>query len=165
MKVTVFLSKIQEGYDATGQLCIFALEKGIRDYVFKAGSNLLCIFLSSIGELSPDCPECGKRMRRSDTRSKSIVSLMGDGEIKRGYYECDYCGTHHIPRDAELDIVGTAFTPGVRRSVSKLASSDSFEWSSNTLSELTGVYVSSKECQRIAEETGEGIEEIFELKK
>ena len=127
----------------------------------RAGSAALCNFLSAIEEPIPHCPDCGQEMRCIDHRTKYIVSMMGNGELNRGYYVCDHCGAHFIPRDTELDMVGTSHTPGVRRSVSLLACSEPFEWSSNTLEEISGISVSPKECQRIAEETGENIEKIF----
>jgi len=137
------------------------LEEGFRDAAMRAGSAAFCAFLSGIEEPIPDCPDCGSEMRRIDHRTKYIVSLMGPGVLSRGYYGCDHCGRHFIPRDAEMDMFGTSFTPHVRRSVSLLAGSESFEWSSNTLEEITSISVSSKECQRIAEEAGENIEKVF----
>jgi hypothetical protein len=152
-------------YEATGRLDILALEKGFRDAAMRAGSVAFCLFLSACEEPLPVCPDCGRVMRRKDNRIKNIVSLMGIGELSRGYFECEQCGAHYIPRDAELDMEGTSFTPGVRASVSKLACSESFEWSSDTLQEITGISVSAKECQRIAEAAGEKLEEAFTVIK
>jgi hypothetical protein len=104
-------------------------------------------------------------MKRNSTRTKNMVSLLGDGVLSRGYYVCADCKTHAIPKDLDLDIEGTGFTPGVRRAVSWLASSESFEWSSETLKQVGGVSVSAKECQRIAEETGAVIEDRFNTMK
>jgi hypothetical protein len=90
-------------------------------------------------------------------RSKNIVRLIGEGTITRKYYECG-CGNHILPKDELLDIVGTSYTPGVRRVVSQLAACDSFERSSAMLTELCGIYVSSKDTERIAEAVGTAIE-------
>jgi hypothetical protein len=64
-----------------------------------------------------------------------------------------------------LDISRTSFTPSVRLAVSKLAATGAFEWSSETLKELAGIYVSPKEIQRISENTGELLEESFQIYK
>ena len=141
------------------------LERSFRDAALRAGNAAFCSFLSAIEEPIPECPECKEFMKRVDKREKDIVSLMGNGKLVRGYYECEHCGTHYIPRDNELDMIGTSFTPGTRRAVSLLACHDSFKWSSDTLSEIVGIYVSPKECQRIAEETGKSIEKAFVEKK
>jgi hypothetical protein len=60
-------------------------------------------------------------MPRKDNRGKNITSLMGEGVIKRGYYECETCHEHFVPKDILLEVEGTSFTPGVRSAVSKLS--------------------------------------------
>ena len=100
-------------------------------------------------------------MTRKDSRGKNIVSLMGEGIVERAYYECGRCREHSVPKDRLLDTEGTSFTFGVRNAVSKLAAVAPFEWCGETLEELTGARVSPKQCQRIAEATGEKIESEF----
>ena len=70
----------------------------------------------------------------------------------------EICGAHAIPKDAGVGVEWTKFTPGVRKSVGLLASAEPFERSSDKLGDIGGVHVSEKECQRISEETGAGIE-------
>jgi len=137
------------------------VERGFRDAALRDGSSHFCDFLSALAEETPVCPEHGTPMARVDTRSRTVTSMMGDGVLYRGYYACPECGAHAIPKDAEVGVDGTRFTPGVRRSVGLLASAESFEWSSDTLGDIGGVNVSAKECQRISEEIGAGIEAGF----
>ena len=103
------------------------------------------------------CPDCENEMKNLGKRSKNIVSLLGEGTISRNYYGCE-CGCHKLPKDELLGISDTSFTPGVRRVVSQLAACDSFEHSSKTLEDVGGIYVSSKDTERIAEMAGAKIE-------
>ena len=130
-------------------------------------------FLSEMKVKPPVCTECGATMQNQGSRSKNIVSLLGEGVISRDYYTCPKCSTHAIPKDTLLDIKHTSFTPGVRRVTAKLAACDSFENSSLALEELCGVFVSSKDTERIAHAAGAviqtrkamQIEEAFSLSR
>jgi hypothetical protein len=134
------------------------VEKGFREAALRAGSSAFTQFLSGIQEpAAVICPDCGKEMKKAGSRSKNIVSLLGEGSVSRNYYECG-CGCHKSPKDELLGIAGTSFTPGVRRVVSHLAACESFEQSSNTLEMVGGIYVSGKDTERIAEAAGAAIE-------
>jgi DNA-directed RNA polymerase subunit RPC12/RpoP len=135
------------------------IEHGFRAAALHDGNILFTKFLSEMEVSSPECPKCSStEMRNQGSRSKNIVSLLGEGTISRDYYSCRECGSHAIPKDKILDIEGTSFTPGVRRVVAKLAACDSFENSSTTLEELCGIFVSSKDTERIAHTMGTAIE-------
>ena len=133
------------------------IEKGFRDAAMRGGSILFTQFLSNMKDTAPICPDCGAAMKCFGKRSKNIVSLLGVGTISRNYYGCG-CWKHSLPKDELLDIANTSFTPGVRRVVSQLAACDSFERSSATLEEICGIYVSSKDTERISESVGAAIE-------
>lgn len=137
---------------------ILAIEKGFRAAALTDGSTAFRAFLSSIELTSAECPECAASLNKIAEREKTIVSLMGAGEFWRGYYECPDGHGHFIPCDDIVGVSGTSFTPGVRLAVSKLASSGSFEWTSEALAEVAEVYVSPKEAQRMSEDAGEAIE-------
>ena len=138
-------------------ITLLEIEKGFRDAALRGGSILFTQFLSEIKDTVPLCPDCAKPMKTLGIRDKNIVSLLGEGTISRNYYECE-CGKHSLPKDALLEIEHTSFTPGVRRVISQLAASDSFDQSSTTLEEVCGIYVSSKDTERIAESVGATIE-------
>ena len=86
--------------------------------------------------------------------------MLGNSSVTRNYYECEKCKSHAIPKDRLLGIENTSFTPGVVYATSKLSGCDSFRSSSEGLKELCGIDVTSKEAERIAESTGERLEEI-----
>ena len=138
---------------------LLEIEKGFRDAALRGGNILFTKFLSEMKDTAPVCQDCATQtpMENLGIRSKHIVSLLGEGTILRTYYGCG-CGNHKLPKDELLDIEGTSFTPGVRRVVSQLAASDSFERSSATLEEICGIFVCSKDTERIAEAVGAAIE-------
>jgi hypothetical protein len=114
--------------------------------------------LSSIKDGPQICPECNAQLNSLENRDKIVVSLLGSGPFQRTYYKCPNGHGHFLPRDSIIGVQGTAFTPGVRLAASKLAVAGSFEWTSETLAEIAGIYVSPKEVQRISESAGEFIE-------
>ena len=136
---------------------LLEIEQGFRNAALRGGNILYTQFLSEMKDVAPTCPDCGTTMKNLGQRGKNIVSLLGEGEITRNYYVCK-CGQHSLPKDELLGIANTSFTPGVRRVVSQLAACDSFERSSATLEEVCGIYVSSKDTERIAEAVGTAIE-------
>jgi hypothetical protein len=133
------------------------IEKGFRAAALKDGDTAFRQFLSSIHVDRPKCPQCEAHLLYVDLRNKTIVSLMGTGEFEREYYKCPNGHGYFFPCDDIIGVHSTAFTPGVRLAVSRLAVSGSFEWASDTLAEIAEIYVSAKECQRISESAGEEI--------
>ena len=121
------------------------VEEGFRRAALVDANIAFTQLLNDIPETAPACSCCGKTMRNLGKRSKKIVSLLGEGEISRNYYECEECHEHSAPKDIILGIERTMFTPGVRRVAAKLGSCDSFESGSVTMDELCGIVVSSKD--------------------
>jgi hypothetical protein len=144
---------------AGGQVDLVAAEKELRDAALADAGKLFASLLSSIEPPIPVCPSCNKEMASSGRRDKEVVSLMGTGTVSRRYYSCPECNTHAVPLDVLAQMEHTSYTPGVQKAVSKLASTAPFEWTSETLLEISGVYVSPKEVQRISEAVGAAAEE------
>jgi len=145
---------------ADGEIDIQALEKGFRAAALKDGQAVFYQFLSLLDDEihAPQCPQCSALLTKIAQRGKTVVSLLGTGKYQRTYFKCPNGCDSYIPCDMMIGIEGTAYTPGVRYAVSLLASTGSFEWTSSTLTEMTDIYISPKEVQRIAESAGEKIE-------
>ena len=156
-EISRFASRVLERLESGENVPLLEIERGFRDAALRGGNILFTQFLSDMKDTAPICPDCATPMNNLGIRSKSIVSLLGEGSISRTYYGCS-CGNHIIPKDELLNIENTSFTPGVRRVVSQLAACDSFERSSVTLEEVCGIYVSCKDTERIAEAVGTSIE-------
>jgi hypothetical protein len=94
-----------------------------------------------------------------EMRSKGVTTVVGKVEIERAYYYCKECEDGVIPKDQELDIVGTSLSPGVRRMIGRVGGKEPFEEGRSDLEELAGVIVSTKAVERVAEGIGVDIEE------
>ncbi len=138
-----------------------ASEMAIRTAMHEAGAVLLEKLLNSgargYQRAGVKCAE-GHGATFVDYRSKEITTVVGTVELKRAYYHCGACGQGILPQDEELDIVGTSFSPGVRRLISRVGGKESFNEGRQDLEELAGIRVKTKEVERIAEAIGAEIE-------
>lgn len=95
-----------------------------------------------------------------DYRSKHVLTVLSRIRLHRGYYHCAPCQEGVIPRDAELDIVATSFSPGVRRLMGRVGGKEPFDEGRTDLEALAGIVVKTKEVERTAEAIGEQIEQV-----
>ena len=72
----------------------------------------------------------------------------------RAYYYCPRCHQGQVPRDRELDIVDTEYSPAVRRMMAVVGSDTSFHHGRDQLELLAGLTVTRKAIERHAEEIG-----------
>ena len=104
-----------------------------------------------------DCGQ-GHEAEFVEYRRKGILTVLAGVEVERAYYYCQACGGGILPKDAELDIVGTCFSPGVRRLMGRVGGKDSFDQGRKDLEELAGIRVQTKAVERVSEALGEQIE-------
>ena len=97
-----------------------------------------------------------------DYRTKHLQTILGDVQVRRAYYHCAECreegGRGVIPKDQELDIVGTSFSPGMRRLMARVGAQEPFDAARQDLAELAGVVVPTKAVERISEAVGAAAE-------
>lgn len=43
------------------------------------------------------CPECGGKLRNKGKQSKRVVTLRGETDLERSYYQCEDCGKGIFP--------------------------------------------------------------------
>jgi hypothetical protein len=141
-----------------GNIDILKAEQAFRAAALAQGNHAFLSFLSELPEDPSICTECGKVMGSQGKRVKHVTTMLGDGELSRTYYECEHCHTHSFPKDEMLGMVGTSFTPGVKRATARLAALESFESTSSLLLELCGINICSKDTERISEAIGEIIQ-------
>ena len=101
-----------------------AVEMAARDALHRAGAAVLTQLLER--EQSPTTTQvpcaCGQSAQYHDVRSKQIVTVLGKAQLRRAYYVCPRCHQGQSPRDRELDVEGTGFSPGVRRMMATVRS-------------------------------------------
>lgn len=100
---------------------------------------------------------CGQQVRFHEMRPKQILTVLGRITIQRPYYLCPHCHQGQSPRDSELDVQGTEYSPGVRRMMAVIGSETSFEQGREELDLLAGLHVTTKAVERQAEAIGADI--------
>jgi hypothetical protein len=137
-------------------------EFGLRQAVLSAGADLLEQLVDGIGSRRRDelvvC-ECGAQMESHGRRSKVIHTILGKIRFKRSVFVCPSCESRRRPGDEALDVVGTLFSPGLRRLMARAGQRDTFKEGRDDLKEFAGVEVTAKQVERVSEGTGEIVEE------
>lgn len=106
--------------------------------------------------------DCGKGHQAQfvEYRSKQLTTVLSPVKVRRAYYHCEDCKEGMIPKDRELDIADTSFSPGVRRMMGRVGAKEPFEEGRRDMEELAGVRVKTKAVERVSEAIGEQIETI-----
>jgi hypothetical protein len=133
-----------------------AVEMATRDALHRAGAVVLSQLLEEKQyPRATQVPcECGLQAQYHDVRSKQIVTVLGKTKLKRAYYVCPRCNHGQSPRDRELDVEGTVFSPGVRRMMATVGCEFSFDRGREQLLLLAGLEVNEKAVERHAEAIG-----------
>jgi hypothetical protein len=117
----------------------------------RAGSALLSHVLSQERPADPSvaCP-CGKQARYHGQRRRRVLTAVGEAEIERAYYYCSQCRQGQCPRDRELDLAETDYSPGVRRMMAAVGGETSFDRGRAQLELLAGLTVTRAQplCER-----------------
>ena len=125
----------------------------------RAGASILGRLLSEpAAQTSPAPCACGHTARHHDTRARQLLTMLGPVEFRRGYFVCPRCHQGQSPRDRELDVEATEFSPGVRRMMAAVGAESSFEQCREQLELLAGLEVTAKAVERQAEAIGASIE-------
>jgi hypothetical protein len=111
--------------------------------------------LAAPSDFAAEVPcSCGHSARFREMRSKQLTTVVGPIKIQRPYYLCAHCHQGQSPRDAELDVQGTEYSPGVRRMMAVVGSDTSFEHGREQLETLAGLQLTAKAVERHAEAIG-----------
>ena len=109
--------------DKTGRFDLESLETDIRSSMHRVGSHILERLLNSDGgdHRGGELP-CGKGHAYEFVgyRDKKLLTVLGWVTIKRAYYHDPECKEGFCPKDADLDVVGVSFSPGVRRMMARV---------------------------------------------
>jgi hypothetical protein len=154
-EVSRLLQVISAGWRKTGRVDLEAVEMAMRGAMHRAGASALRWLLSQPSKEAPTVTcSCGQQARYHDTRPKQLLTVVGPVQIERGYYVCPSCHQGQSPRDAELDVLGTECSPGVRRMMAVVGSESSFDQGRQQLDLLAGLEVTAKAVERHAEAIG-----------
>lgn len=140
-----------------------ALEMAIRSSMHQIGGLLLEKLMNAdAGGYRGAWIACGQGHQAQfvEYRSKQLTTVLAPVKVERAYYYCGGCGSGIVPKDADLDIAGTSFSPGVRRLMGRVGAKEPFAQGQQDLEELAGVVVHAKEVERVSESLGAEIEVI-----
>jgi len=134
----------------------------IRASMHEVGAMLLGQLLEADTGFRGARVPCGRGHQAifSEYRTKRLYTVLGALSIRRAYYHCPSCRDGIIPRDGELDIAATSFSPGLRRLMSRIGGKEPFEEARGDLEALAGIAVQTKQVERVSEAIGEQIETL-----
>lgn len=138
-----------------GGVDLEALEMAMRSAMHRAGASVIEKLLNAPTQAETEVAcRCGRQARLHQIRPKQIVTALGRIRIERAYYICSHCHHGQSPRDRELDVEGTEYSPAVRRMMAIVGSEGSFEQGRQQLADLAGLEVTTKAVERQAETIG-----------
>jgi hypothetical protein len=149
------LEVIFQGLRKSGQFDLEAVEMATRAAAHQLGAMVLQNLLNTATSFPAQVHcGCGEYAHFHAVRSKQVVSVVGPITIERPYYICAHCHRGQSPRDVELDVVHTQYSPGVRRMMAVVGSDSSFDHGREQLELLAGLEVTTKAVERQAEAIG-----------
>ena len=164
-EVNQIVRRVFQDIERLGHVDLEASEMAIRASSHQMGGSLLEKLLNADGGgYRGVAMECGKGHRAEfiEYRDKQLLTALSPVEVKRAYYHCEECQDGVIPKDRDLDIVDTSFSPGVRRMMGQVGGKEPFEEGRRDLEDLAGVLVKTKAVERVSEAIGKQIETTFE---
>jgi hypothetical protein len=149
--------------DANGSFDLEAFEMNIRSGMHGIGCKVLENLLNADGGgyrgVSISC-EKGHKALFVDYREKKLLTVLGEVNVNRAYYHDKECHSGFCPKDDDLDIVKTGYSPGVRRLMSKVGAMRPFGLGHQDLHELADIRVTAKEVERQSHIVGDQIEQF-----
>jgi hypothetical protein len=116
------------GRRRSGRLDLEALETATRAAMHRAGAGVLNHLLQESAPVPARVAcQCGQSARYREKRSRNLLTAVGPVRFERAYYCCDCCHRGQSPRDRELDVLETDYSPGVRRMMAVVGSDASFD--------------------------------------
>ncbi len=134
----------------------------MRAAVLSAGARLLEKMLEGVGSgwrFDAIICACGHEMASHGRDEKRIKTVLGDITFRRTRYVCPSCGASRFLGDELLNVVGTGFSPGLRRLMSRAGSKVPFKEGRDDLKVYGEIEVSAKDVERVAEGVGKKVEE------
>ena len=162
------VSRILQDEKRLHHLDLEASEMSIRSSMHRLGGVLLEQLINADGgsHRGPriDCTE-GHEAEFIDYRDKQITTVLAPITVRRAYYHCASCKHGLVPKDQDLDIEGTSFSPGVRRMMGRVGGKESFDAGRRDLEELAGIVVKTKAVERVSEAIGTQVESAAQIER
>ncbi len=95
-------------------------------------------------------------------RHKKLQTVLGYVSVSRAYYYNKKSKVGYCPKDHDLDIKGTSFSPGLRRIMARVGAYRPFGLGHDDIKDIAGLSVTSKEIERISCQLGKNVDEFYE---
>lgn len=149
----------------TGHFDLESTEISIRASMHNIGSKMLETLLNSDdGDYKGRGIPCekGHKYEFKEYREKKVETVLGPVRVKRSYYYDKDCKHGYCPKDKDLDIESTSFSPGVRRIMSRVGAYRPFALGSEDIKEMAGIVIDTKEVERTSNQSGKQVDRFFE---
>jgi hypothetical protein len=107
------------------------------------------------------CQECKRPIRYRRTGDRTIVTMAGEVRLQRRMFYCARCNRYTVALDEGMKLPYHAYTAEVERHVAYQCMKEPYEEAVATLRDLSGLYVSVKEAQRITQAVGDYAQETL----
>ena len=148
-----------------GRFDLESSELAIRSSMHRIGGKML----EKILDLDDGCDrnkpidgDDGESYRFVEVREKKLVSVLGPIKIGRAYYYDPISKKGCCPKDVGPDVVGTSFTPGMRRIMGRVGAYGPFGLGHEDIRAVSGIEVGAKEIERCSNRLGESVGEFFQ---
>jgi len=143
------------------------LEQAVRDKGFAQMRQTLGLLASAQDETlkkngvnSRPCT-CGASAYFKGGTKKTLLTVVGEVEVRRRYYSCRKCHANDTPFDAWSGLGAGMATPAARRMLALAGMSFSFDVAADRLAELCLLKVSNDTIRRVSEEEGQAAQEFL----
>ena len=136
----------------------------VRTAMLALGAAVLERLLHEVGVGRQDKPHlCSRqhpprKMESTGVRGKIIQTILGPVRFARSRYVCPVCGAVEYPGDELLGVLGTSFSPGLRRLMTHAGSRESFREAAQDLQLYGAIHTHPKDIERVAETMGRQID-------
>ena len=147
-----------------GRIDLESLEMCIRSSMHGIGGLMLETLLNEEGSgyKGKRIPcDNGHTYEFLEYRKKEVLTVIGAVEVNRAYYYDRQCRSGTCPKDNDLDIEGTSFSPGVRRIMARVGAYRAFGLGHEDIKEIAGIDVTAKEIERACNKIGSQAKEFF----
>jgi hypothetical protein len=148
-----------------GRIDMESLEMCIRSSMHSIGGLMLETLLNSgnSGYKGKSIPcDSGHTYEFLEYRGKKVMTVLGKVDVTRAYYYDRRCGSGMCPKDKDLDIECTSFSPGVRRIMARVGTYRAFSLGHEDIKEMAGLDITAKEIERACNKLGHQAEEFFD---
>lgn len=114
------------------------------------------------GYRGPVISDNNRQAEFKEYRDKKLHTVLGRISVGRAYYHDKNSHAGYCPKDYELDIVGTSFSPGLARIMARVGAYRPFGVGSDDIKELAGISVTPKEIERVSCRIGKVVEAFSE---